>query len=148
MNEIDDAAVLGEKRPQTIEKGDRGGMNGIELQKLRLIHRKRREIAPEGLVNFTDLLLRRWSVTDQTLGDQLFNVGTPQADSKVIAVFDLVEGVLMDLSCLLNPFLKRGNDPEGKGGGFFSEILNKSNILPIGMGIRFGSEKLRELVNQ
>ena len=87
-------------------------------------------------------------MTDQALGDQLFNMGTPQGDSNVIPIFDLVKGVLMDLSCLFNPFLKRGKDPEGKGGGFFSEILNKSNVLLIGMGIRFGSEKLRKLVDQ
>jgi hypothetical protein len=148
MNEIDDTSVLGEKRSQTIEKGDRCGVNRIELQKPRLVHRKGRKIAPEGLVNFADLLLRRRPVTDQALGDQLFNVSTAQANSKVVAVFDLVKGVLMDLSCLFNPFLKRRNDPEGKGGGFFSEILNKSNILLIGMGIRFGSEKLRKFVDQ
>ena len=75
-------------------------------------------------------------------------MGTAQADSKMIAIFDLIEGVLMDLSCFFNPFLKRCNDPEGKGGGFFSEILNKSNILLIGMGIRFGPEKLRKFVER
>jgi hypothetical protein len=142
MNEIDDAPVLGEERPQTIEKCDRCGVNWIELQKPRLVHWKGRKIAPERLVDFADLLLRRWLVTDQALGDQLFNMSTAQGDSKVIPIFDLVKGVLMDLSCLFNPFLKGSNDPEGKGGGFFSEILNKSNILLIGMGIRFRSEKL------
>jgi hypothetical protein len=137
MDEIDNAPVLGEKRSQTIEKGDRCGVNRIEFQEPRLVHRKGRKIAPEGLVNLADPLLCPRPVTNQALGDQLFNVSTAQANSKVIAVFDLVEGVLMDLSGLFNPFLKRRDDPEGKGRSFFSEVLNESNILLIGMGIRF-----------
>jgi hypothetical protein len=88
-------------------------VNRIEPQKPRLVHRKGRKIAPEGLVNFSDLLLRRWPVTDQALGDQLFNVSTAQGDSKVITIFDLVEGVLMDLSCLFNPFLKEATIQRG-----------------------------------
>jgi hypothetical protein len=140
--------VFGEERPQTIEKRDRCGVNRIEFQKPRLIHGKGRKIVPEGLINFADLLLRPRPMTDQALGDQFFNVGTAQGDSQVITVFDLVKSVLMDLPCLFDPFLKRSNDPEGKGGGFFSEILNKSNILLIGMGIRFGPEKLRKFVDQ
>jgi hypothetical protein len=72
---------------------------------------------------------------DEAMGDEFFDVRAAQCDSDRIAVFDLIEGVLIDLSRLLDPLLKGCNDPEGKGGSLLPQILEKADVFMEGMGI-------------
>jgi hypothetical protein len=120
MDEIDDAPVFGKQGPQPVEEGYRGGMDGIEPEESRFLNGKRRKGAPEALKELSDLFLSTGLMPDQTMGNEFLNMRSAQRHPDRIAVFDLVEGVLIDLSRLVDPLLKACNDPEGERGGLFS----------------------------
>jgi len=123
-------------------------MDRVELHKPLFIDREGGKVAPERLKDLPDLFLGALAVADQAVGDQLFDVGPAQGQPNRVAVFDFVEGILADFPRLLDPFLQRAHDPEGKRGGLLSQVLEKPDILPVGMGVGLGAQKLGEFVHQ
>ena len=136
MDEVDDSPMFGEEGPQPIEEGNGGGMDRIKPEESRFFNGKRREVTPEVTKDFPDLLVSPRAMADETVGDEFLDVGAAQRDSDRIAVFDLVEGILIDLSGLLDPLLKGCNDPEGKGGSLLSQVLEKADVFMVGVGYR------------
>ena len=138
MDEIDNPPVFGEEGSQPVKEGDCGRVDGIKPEESRFLNGKRREITPEIPKDLPDLLVSSRAMPDETVGDEFFDVRAAQRDSDRIAVFDLIEGVLIDLSRLLDPLLKGCNDPEGKGGSLLSQILEKADVFMEGVGIGLG----------
>ncbi len=52
-----------------------------------------------------------------------------------VAVFDLIESILVDLSGLLDPFLQGSDDPERERRGLLSQVLEKTDIFIVSMGV-------------
>jgi len=79
-------------------------------------------------------------VADEAVGNQFFDVRAPQADAQGVAVFDLIESILVDLSGLLDPFLQGSDDPERERRGLLSQVLEKTDIFIVSMGVGLGAE--------
>jgi hypothetical protein len=142
MDEIDDAPVFGEEGPQSIKEGNGRRMDGIKPEEPRFLNRKRREVSPEALKDLPDFVVCSGAMANQAMRDEFFNVRAAQCNPDRIAVLDLVESILIDLSRLFDPLLKGSNDPEGKRRSFLSQVLKKANVFVIGVGIGLGAKKL------
>ena len=123
-------------------------MHRIEPGKPLTRYRKCGEIGLELIKEITDSGICILFVTDQPLGDQLLDVGTSQGETDPVPVLDLIKGVLMNLACLFNPFLQRGNDPQWECARLFPEVLQKADIFIVRSCVGLGTQELGELVHQ
>jgi len=123
-------------------------MDGIELGKPRFVNRKRREVAPKRLEDFMDMALGSFPVADEPVGNQFFDVRTPQADAQGVAVFDFIESILVDLSGLFDPFLQGGDDPQRERRSLLSQVLKKADVFMVSMEVGLGPEKFGEFIYQ
>ncbi len=127
--------MFGKKRLEAVQESDGGRMDRVELGKPRFLNRKRRKIAPQRLENFVNMAFAPFPVADEAVGNQFFDVRAPQADAQGVAVFDLIESILVDLSGLLDPFLQGSDDPERERRGLLSQVLKKTDIFIVSMGV-------------
>ena len=74
MEEIDRAAVAAEERQQIVQQLERGGMNQIERDEIRLAHGEAREGVLEAAINACDLRFGAGFFLNQAGASQLTEV--------------------------------------------------------------------------
>ena len=148
MNEVHDPPVFGEERLEPVQEGDGGRVDGVEPEKTGFLHREGGEVTLQGMKDLPDFLPGPFPLADEPVGDQFLDVRPPQGDPDRVAVFDLVESVLVDLPGLFDPLLERGDDPERKGRGFLPQVLEEADVFIEGVRIGLGPKKFGELIHQ
>src|SRR5262245_37793280 len=139
QGKIDNAAGLRKAIAHLFEKFQGVWMKRIDFAKLGEIYRVLR-------INFHQLLGEarygdgvRWLLAQNTLRDQVLDMGGSEQEADRVPVSDLAVKIILDFTGMLDLLLNRAQNPQGMRLGPFAEELKKSEIFVEALGRGLGA---------